>query len=499
MNRLFVYIILAFFFAKAGISQTIFQETIKGAGIGCINQTFDGGFVASGGTISKIDVNGNAQWAKKYLVNNIMGNIYSVIQIQDSGYAAVGVYDSTSNTSSLFILKTDVNGNVQWSKTIYNNPVFTNTILIRQTIDKGYVIAGGTFSNQTGSLQVIKTDSSGNMLWDKLYSQPSTEDLLLGSFIQTKDGGFMMSTLVETQGQTALLKLDSQGNIEWAKMFSDIYGSGYVLQTKDKGYILASSILAKLDSLGNVVWEKMFVELPNHSYIYIANSVVEGSNNGRLIYTHDGGFALLGGNKILVKTDSVGVPQWAKTYKKLYQTFTVIEIQSNESGSTGFIVSADLYNYTTSNYQEVIVKTDVNGSAACDSNIIVIDSLLTPSSTTTLVINVTSGGSLSNITTTTSSVNVTDSVLCSATVGINELKKQNEEISIYPNPSTGIIQISNTSNINELRVSDMLGQTVYEAKPNATNTMLQLDNAGIYFVSITSGAATSTKKVVVNK
>ncbi len=88
----------------------------------------------------------------------------------------------------------------------------------------------------------------------------------------------------------------------------------------------------------------------------------------------------------------------------------------------------------------------------------------------------------------------------SSAVGINQYLNLNSNISIYPNPSNGIINITNTKNIDELKVSDMLGQVVYEAKPNATtNATLQLTNAGVYFISITAGKELSTKKVIVSK
>ncbi|HEX7413893.1 MAG TPA: T9SS type A sorting domain-containing protein [Bacteroidia bacterium] len=71
--------------------------------------------------------------------------------------------------------------------------------------------------------------------------------------------------------------------------------------------------------------------------------------------------------------------------------------------------------------------------------------------------------------------------------------------SISPNPSNGSVQVTHTGNIDELKVTDMLGQLVYEAKPHITNTTLTLANAGVYFITLTSGTATSTKKVIVTK
>ena len=70
---------------------------------------------------------------------------------------------------------------------------------------------------------------------------------------------------------------------------------------------------------------------------------------------------------------------------------------------------------------------------------------------------------------------------------------------ISPNPSSVIISVASNVTIDELKVSDMLGQLVYEAKPNAINTTLTLPDAGVYFITLTSGTEKSTKKVIVCK
>jgi hypothetical protein len=81
--------------------------------------------------------------------------------------------------------------------------------------------------------------------------------------------------------------------------------------------------------------------------------------------------------------------------------------------------------------------------------------------------------------------------------GINKIS-QNNYINIYPNPSNGNISIISASNIDNIKVTDMLGQIVYEARPNNENTILQINNVGVYFVTITNGKEVSTKKVIVN-
>lgn len=90
------------------------------------------------------------------------------------------------------------------------------------------------------------------------------------------------------------------------------------------------------------------------------------------------------------------------------------------------------------------------------------------------------------------------SVIDVATMGMQTINRQ-LTFKISPNPSSGSISIAGKVNIDELKVSDMLGQIVYEAKPNTINTTLTLTDVGVYFITLTSGTETSTKKVIVSK
>ena len=82
---------------------------------------------------------------------------------------------------------------------------------------------------------------------------------------------------------------------------------------------------------------------------------------------------------------------------------------------------------------------------------------------------------------------------------IEEFTNGYEQTNIYPNPSNGSFSITSNHIIDDIKIANILGQTVYEAKPNYENTILKIDNSGIYFISITSGKETITKKVIVDK
>jgi hypothetical protein len=81
---------------------------------------------------------------------------------------------------------------------------------------------------------------------------------------------------------------------------------------------------------------------------------------------------------------------------------------------------------------------------------------------------------------------------------IKQVSSMPNQVTVYPNPSSGSITISNSQKIDELKVTDMLGNVVYETKGTDQKVVLHLESNGVYFISVISGKETSVKKVVVN-
>jgi hypothetical protein len=78
------------------------------------------------------------------------------------------------------------------------------------------------------------------------------------------------------------------------------------------------------------------------------------------------------------------------------------------------------------------------------------------------------------------------------------------DISVYPNPSkNGIFQLKNLSNnIEQIKVMNALGQTIYTNRPNGTISQLDLSNQhpGIYFLTVTSeNGEKLTKRLLITK
>ncbi len=168
-----------------------------------ILQTSDGGYIFGGYSASnssgdktqnlwgftdywivKTDSLGNKQWDKDFGGTDWQ-RLYSIQQTNDGGYILGGWStssisgDKTQDTNGdydYWILKTDSLGNKQWDKD-FGGSDRDEFRFVQQTNDGGYLLSGDSDSpisgNKTesnlGNKQtwLVKTDSLGNILWDK--------------------------------------------------------------------------------------------------------------------------------------------------------------------------------------------------------------------------------------------------------------------------------------------------------------------------------------------
>jgi hypothetical protein len=87
----------------------------------------------------------------------------------------------------------------------------------------------------------------------------------------------------------------------------------------------------------------------------------------------------------------------------------------------------------------------------------------------------------------------------------NENVSPNTKVTIYPNPTNGIFDMEFKNEIKNIKVSNMLGQVVYEEKveQSAAGTRKNMDlsrfESGIYIINVSNNEGTSNYKVVLDK
>ncbi|MBS1628492.1 MAG: T9SS type A sorting domain-containing protein [Bacteroidetes bacterium] len=82
--------------------------------------------------------------------------------------------------------------------------------------------------------------------------------------------------------------------------------------------------------------------------------------------------------------------------------------------------------------------------------------------------------------------------------GVNGTNLQ-AEVSVYPNPSSGIVTFSTPFAIKYLKLTDIAGKVVYVNEPNKTQTVIDLGGkaAGVYFYEVDCGAGKQRGKLVI--
>lgn len=231
-----------------------------------VQQTNDGGYIISGYfyfdrfhyhlfLLYKTDSTGNIQWYQVF-ERSMEDLAYCVQQTNDYGYIIVGQSDLYgAEKDDVWLIKTNGNGYEQWDKTFHRNND-DHGYYVQQTTDYGYIIVGETGGIDDNDIDIwlIKTDSDGNMLWDRTFGGT---DIDSGRCVQqTSDEGYIITGTKD--GYICLIKTDSAGNIVWDNPLEAGTGN-YVQQTSDGGYIITGEgWLIKTDSAGNIIWKKTF-------------------------------------------------------------------------------------------------------------------------------------------------------------------------------------------------------------------------------------------------
>ena len=242
-----------------------------------IKQASSGGYIISGSYyhynlgdkawLLKVDINGNVEWENTFDVqgtdnradNNIL---YDVINANGGGYIAVGQIDRNNEQEKVWLVKVDENGVEVWNKDLeeyHNNAGYS----LSESTDGGYVI-GAVLGYQTG---IIKVDENGNEIYSSQFNTGEQVEKVC-SIEETSDNGFIIFSENTHQRQLNLLKTNTSGQMVWLKQFGDDEVSteigGGASQTTDGGFIITGGttrfnngdydiLTIKTDPQGNTV------------------------------------------------------------------------------------------------------------------------------------------------------------------------------------------------------------------------------------------------------
>lgn len=328
-------------------------------------KTATGTYIGGNIVLVKYDAAGTAQWAKTVTAGALSSQFYSVTVDSNNNIFAAGYIQGTGAYnfgggitatgtyafSNIVLVKYDSSGTAQWAKTVTAGS--DTSVYFSVAADSngniyaaGYIGLNGTydFNNSKtatspysgASIVLVKYDSTGTAQWAKTISSGSASSIYQS------------------------VAVDSSGNV-YAAGF--IYGTGTFNFgngiTAAGTYTDMNIILVKYNSSGTPQW---------------ANTVTQGSNKSlfRSIYTDNNGSIYAAGiiagtgtyifgnnvsaagafngdsNILLLKYDSSGTAQWAKTVSSGTNVSYFNSVAADSTGSiyaAGYIAGTGTFDF----------------------------------------------------------------------------------------------------------------------------------------------------------
>ncbi|PCJ28316.1 MAG: hypothetical protein COA97_01400 [Flavobacteriales bacterium] len=420
--------------------------------------------------IIKLTTSGDTVWTKKYNLSAGLDKAYDLLELSSGEFILCGVTQDTLGVYvDGYLMQINTIGDSLWLKRYGGiDPDLAYNLV--QTPDGGFVVSGWKLiapSFSESDAWVFKTDSLGNMLWEKQFDNYGLDDVF-EKVIITPDGNIVCAgttVLNSVNGKDYVVKLNQQGDTIWTQQFGGIECGGTfdINSTADGGFIGCGGICIngeqrarayRLDSLGSLIWAKDFAR-GDRNYSFSAIHELPNGNFMAAGVDIDVNQPILTGEPRvrLFEMNTLGDSLWSKQYTHYGNGSEDYLFDMKLTNDGGYIMCGYIINSSLPQKNDVLViKVDSNG---CD--------------------------------------------VSNCTVGINENTLIENEVIVYPNPNNGTftIEASNLEN-SVLEIYNLTGQLVNQTTLNKNTTVIDINNQakGLYLLKISNNKQLITKRIV---
>lgn len=325
-----------------------------------------------------LDQQGNELWNKLLatypVANTSFGN--AVINTEDGNFLLLGNSGQGNGSSHLTAIKFDEWGEILWTKSYDNgddHAIYENAI---NTLDHGYLFACTTADNLgTNSIYAVKTDSLGVVEWERTYG---VSRIVLHAE-QCANGDFLFSGYIRTDSTDVdmlILRTNPQGEPIWQKTIgTPMRDGGCTAVEQASGRIIVRGLIhGGYNEFAEI--KKTYVAILEPNTGNILEDRLYSKNN--ILGPSGPGLEDEYGNRYSVLYSYGPIPIWEVylvKYSAIGDTLWTKRIQSGLSGEDyirdmertpdgGFVFAG--FNYT--NQQAWVLKTDSLGNACGDAN-----------------------------------------------------------------------------------------------------------------------------------
>jgi PKD repeat protein len=320
---------------------------------------------------TKLDFGGNEIFTKiynrKYRPSSIIRTGNSFLIMADS---------SVSGSGDVFVIKTNNNGNILWSKRFATPNRDRNAKIIEVASNQFFII----FNNSTtpgGSMEnifVLKIDGNGNVIWKKQFDFGSDDELY--SYAPNGNGGVVVAGGLNTGTRRGvLIEIANNGTIAKAKEVKNAT-SAYISEFANLikttgGYLTTGEIpdpnssfpvkidlsIRKFDNNLNLLWNKT-IKVGTTDYPFIAFNGLTDDASGNF-YISLKKPATTGPISQLLKFSSTGNLIWTKEFTGVS---SINVKQANNAASNNIILYG---NYSRNAFVDsfIIARTDTSFSS----------------------------------------------------------------------------------------------------------------------------------------
>ena len=270
------------------------------------------------------------EWHKGYGTDN-GEHIHELRQTRDGGYIGIGqTSEDRGNYSEILVIKIDSAGEYMWKKIVGSAKRDDIGICVNEA-DDGYVIGGGLFEGNQ-QRYMAKLDYEGAIIWEHVYENKrngmirgidilSNGELVTTGYKNCALSGFVF---IADNSDGFIMKTDSEGNVIWEKPISAPQGAKVRKEINSDGFAICATIwmndpehpqdfyLIKTDEEGNEYWSKNYGgDSDEHCYDFDLTT-----DGGYILggHTRSPSYGVVNWDFLMMKIDNEGNEEWHRTF-----------------------------------------------------------------------------------------------------------------------------------------------------------------------------------------